>query len=322
MSTEISNAQRQPAADNPFAPRQLAGHVSAGAVAIEQERAIAEAQGKLVIAKRFPRDQAAAYQRVMDACSRMGLAEEAIYSFPRGRETVTGPSIRLAEELARCWGNIDYGLRELSRRAGESEMEAYAWDLETNTSTSQKFTVKHVRDTRQGRQDLTDERDIYEIGANQGARRLRARLLAILPPDLVDAAVGRCRATLAGKTEMPMADRVRALVDGFAGIGVNAALIEKRVGKKLDELLPDELVDLRAVYKSIKDGVGKASDYFSSSEPAADAAPTSPRRPPSLAAVAATVQQAQPAEPVDSEPPFDSPAMPAGDGSQPPPEDF
>ena len=54
--------------------------------------------------------------------------------------------IRLAEELARCWGNIDYGLRELSRRAGESEMEAYAWDLETNTMSSQKFTVKHIRE--------------------------------------------------------------------------------------------------------------------------------------------------------------------------------
>jgi hypothetical protein len=300
--SELTTTTPAVTADNPFAPRALAGHVSAGAVAIEQERAIAEAQGKLVIAKRFPRDQAAAYQRVMEACSRQGLAEEAIYSFPRGGENVTGPSIRLAEELARCWGNIDYGLRELSRRVGESEMEAYAWDLETNTSTSQKFTVKHVRDTRRGRQDLTDERDIYEIGANQGARRLRARLLAILPPDLVDAAVNRCRATLAGKTETPMADRIRALVDGFAAIGVTAALIERRVGKKLDQLLPDELVDLRAVYKSIKDGVGKASDYFSDAAPQ-DAQPTAPgaRRPAVLAAVAATVAQADP-EP----PPFDT----------------
>jgi hypothetical protein len=181
-------------------------------------------------------------------------------------------------------------------------MEAYAWDLETNTSTSQKFTVKHVRDTRRGRQDLTDERDIYEIGANQGARRLRARLLAILPPDLVDAAVNRCRATLAGKTETPMADRIRALVDGFAAIGVTAALIERRVGKKLDQLLPDELVDLRAVYKSIKDGVGKASDYFSDgAQQDAQPAAEGKRRPAVLAAVAATVAQADP-EP----PPFDA----------------
>lgn len=284
MSNEITTTN-----PNPFQRQALAGHVSAGAVAIEQERAIAEAQGKLVIAKRFQRNQADAYQRVMEACSRPGLAEEAMYAFSRGGSSVTGPSIRLAEELARCWGNIDYGLRELSRRLGESEMEAYAWDLETNTMTSQKFTVRHVRDTRAGRQDLTDERDIYEIGANMGARRLRARILAILPPDLVDAAVAKCRATLEGKSDVPMADRIRALVDAFAGLGVRAELIERRLGKKLDEMLPEELADLRVIYKSIKDGIATASEHFNPPEQPAqpDAAEAGPKRPAALAKVAA-----------------------------------
>ena len=280
---------------NPFAKPGLPSHVSAGTVAIEAERAIAEAQGKLVIAKRFPRDQAQAYARVMEACSRPGLAEEAMYAFPRGKETVTGPSIRLAEELARCWGNIDYGIRELSRKPGESEMEAYAWDLETNTVTSQKFTVKHVRDTRSGRQDLTDERDIYEIGANMGARRLRARLLAILPPDLVESAVSRCRATLQGNVEVPLADRVRAVVDAFAGLGVSAQLLERYLRKPLAEVLPEELADLRAVYKSIKDGTAKAAEFFSQPEQALAEAveqATGPRRPRGLAGVAAAAKPA------------------------------
>lgn len=281
---------------NPFAKPGLPSHVSAGTVAIEAERAIAEAQGKLVIAKRFPRDQAQAYARVMEACSRPGLAEEAMYAFPRGKETVTGPSIRLAEELARCWGNIDYGIRELSRKPGESEMEAYAWDLETNTVTSQKFTVKHVRDTRSGRFDLTDERDIYEIGANMGARRLRARLLAILPPDLVEAATKRCKATLAGNVEVPLADRIRSLVDAFAGLGVSMQLLERKLSKPTSEILPEELADLRAVYKSIKDGTAKAADFFSAQEPAAEGEPEKPagqRRPRALAAVAAAAPKAE-----------------------------
>lgn len=285
MSTEITATN-----PNPFQRQALAGHVSAGAVAIEQERAIAEAQGKLVIAKRFPRNQADAYQRVMEACSRPGLAEEAMYAFSRSGSTVAGPSIRLAEELARCWGNIDYGLRELSRRIGESEMEAYAWDLETNTMTSQKFTVKHVRDTNaRGKVDLTDERDIYEIGANMGARRLRARILAILPPDLVDAAVAKCRVTLEGKSDMPMADRIRALVDAFAGLGVRAELIERRLGKKLDDMLPEELADLRVIYKSIKDGIATAGEHFNQPEPSAqaEAAEAGPKRPSALAKVEA-----------------------------------
>ena len=297
---DLATTQPGPSPGNPFA-RGLAAHVNAGTVAIEAERAIAEAQGKLVIAKRFPRDQALAYQRVMEACSRPGLAEEAMYAFPRAGQTVTGPSIRLAEELARNWGNIDYGIRELSRKPGESEMEAYAWDLETNTITSQKFTVKHVRDTRQGRQDLTDERDIYELGANLGARRLRSRLLAILPPDLVEAAVDRCKATLQGNVEVPLADRVRMLVEAFAGLGVSVSLLERYLGKPTAEVLPEELADLRAVYKSIKDGTARASEFFAppASEPEAakPEAATGQRRPRGLAGVAAAAKPADPPPP-------------------------
>jgi hypothetical protein len=309
----------QPAtAGNPFA-RNLPGHVNAGTVAIEAERAIAEAQGKLVIAKRFPRDPALAYQRVMEACSRPGLADEAMYAYKRGGATVTGPSIRLAEELARCWGNIDYGIRELSRKAGESEMEAYAWDLETNTVTSQKFTVRHVRDTQQGRKDLTDERDIYEIGANMGARRLRARLLAILPPDLVEGAVARCRATLAGNVEVPLADRVRGVVDAFAGLGISAQLVERFLGKPLTEVLPEELGDLRAIYRAIKDGTAKASEFFSAPADDSQPAPEQPngaRRPRALAAVAAAANtEVKPANAPAEDDPSPAPAGdPSGDG--------
>ena len=197
MSTAVTTS-RPAAPFNPFERARTPEHVSAGTVSIESERAIAEAQGALVVAKRFPRDEAKAFARVMDACRRPSLAAVAMYAFPRGGETISGPSIRLAEELARSWGNIDFGLRELSRKDGVSEMEAYAWDLETNTKSAQRFTVRHVRDTRQGQKVLTDERDIYELTANQGGRRLRARILAVIPPDLVDAAVEECRRTMAG----------------------------------------------------------------------------------------------------------------------------
>ena len=89
-------------------------NVNQGTVAIEASRAVAEAQGKLVIAKRFPRDEVEAYNKAMQVCKLPTMAEKAFYSFPRGGQTVEGPTIRFAEELARCWGNIDYGIKELS----------------------------------------------------------------------------------------------------------------------------------------------------------------------------------------------------------------
>jgi hypothetical protein len=65
----------------------------------------------------------------------MALANRAFYSVPnRGN----GPSVHLARELARIWGNLDYGVKELRRddAAGESEVLAFAWDQQTNVRSS------------------------------------------------------------------------------------------------------------------------------------------------------------------------------------------
>lgn len=257
-----------PAPYNPFGNRQLAGHVNAGAVSVEEQRAIAEAQGKLILAKKFPRDQARAYAAIMEACKRPGLAAIAEYSFPRGNERVTGPSIRLAEELARCWGNMSYGIRELSRKDGVSEMEAWAWDEETNVKSSQVFTVRHIRDTRNGPKALTDERDVYELTANMAGRRLRARIMAVLPADIVDAAVHECRRTIAGDNTLPMVDRVRKMIAAFDKLGISAAMIERKLGKTLTDILPEEFAELTSIHNSIKDGISKAGDWFDVPKPA------------------------------------------------------
>ncbi|MDI6567144.1 hypothetical protein QL295_21740, partial [Bacillus subtilis] len=68
-----------------------------------------EVQAARVIAKKFPRDVYAAFDRIKKACDRRLLAENAVYEYPRGGTKVSGPSIRLAEALAQNWGNIDYG---------------------------------------------------------------------------------------------------------------------------------------------------------------------------------------------------------------------
>ena len=264
QNNETGIEKRDATTVNPFL-RQADDRLSPGAVAIESERAIAEAQGRLVIAKRFPRDRAMAWAAIMEECKRPGLAEEALYRFPRGAQFVEGASIRLAEVLARCWGNVDFGLRELSRRGAESEMEAYAWDLETNTRSVQQFTVRHIRDTRGGGKVLTDERDIYEIGANMGARRMRARILAIIPGDVVDDAIAQCRRTLEGGNGEPLADRVKAMISAFTTMGIAAQRIEDRLGHSLSAITASELVDLKGAYKAIRDGMVKADDAFPTS---------------------------------------------------------
>lgn len=245
-------------------------NINQGTIAIEASRAIAEAQGKLVIAKRFPRDEVAAYNRVAQACQRKGIAEKAFYSYNRGGSTVNGPTIRFAEELARCWGNIDYGIKELSQDDGKSEMQAYAWDLETNAQSVQNFTNPHIREVGGKAKLLTSQRDIYEINANMGARRLRSRILAILPNDLVDMAILECRKTLAGNNDEPLIDRVKKMVVAFGKIGVTQEQIEKRLKRKIDTMTADDFVDFTGIYNAIKNGESKIAEWFEAEKTASE----------------------------------------------------
>ena len=144
-----------------------------------------EVQGAIFMAKKFPRDEYEAIDKIRRSCQRATLAEQAIYSYPRGGQNVSGPSVRLAESLAQNWGNIDYGSIELEQKDGKSEMMAYAWDLETNTRVTKIFGVEHKRDTRNGSYALTDSRDIYEATANFGARRMRACILGVIPASVL-----------------------------------------------------------------------------------------------------------------------------------------
>lgn len=236
--------------------------INQGTVAVEASRAISEAQGKLMLAKQFPRNYTTCYANAIQACQRKGFAEKAFFSYPRAGQTVTGVTIRFAEELCRCYTNVDYGIKELSHEEGKSEMQAYCWDLETNTISSQNFTVEHILETKNGNRKLTSQRDIYERTANDGARRLRSRILAILPPDLVEDCILECKKTLAGQNDIPLIDKIKNMVTGFAKIGVTKEMLEKRLGHTVESANADELVEYVGIYNGLKQKETTISDWF------------------------------------------------------------
>ena len=255
-TVEATTIQMQNASQIPL------DRINQGTVAIEASRAVAEAQGKLYIAKRFPRNEVAAYAKAMEACQRPAMAMKAFYSFPRGGQTVKGPTIRFAEELARCWGNIDYGIKELSQDDGKSEMQAYAWDLETNAQSVQNFTNPHQREQGKKMVTLTSQRDIYENNANMATRRLRSRILAILPAWFVDDAIKECEATIAGDNETPLIDRVKKMVVQFARFGVTQDMIERRLKRKADSMTVEDFTEYIGIFNALKGGESKVSDWF------------------------------------------------------------
>lgn len=221
----------------------------------------AEIQSRLMVAKSCPRDEVEALDRIKTACQRVNLAQNAEYSYSRGGTEITGPTIDLLRVVANCWGNIDYGFRELSQANGESTVESFAWELETNAKNTKVFTVPHKRYTKNGSYPLTDPRDIYETVANNAERRVRACLEAIIPPDVVDEAVRECRSTLKSKVEITP-ERLKKMLEEFSRFGITKEQIEKRLGRRIDAIHPAQFISMGRICKSLQEGMSKPGDWF------------------------------------------------------------
>ena len=227
----------------------------------ESARVVAEVQASLVIAKKFPRNEQRAIERIKSACGRFSLASSALYSYSRGGTEITGPSIRLLEAIKVQWGNIDSGWRELERNDERAIIQAYAWDKETNVKEERTFEVPLIRFTRKGSYKLSDPRDIYEHEANNASRRMRACLQAVIPADVIEEAVECCIATQSANVDMSP-DKIKALVAAFGEIGVTQKMIEIRLQRNITSIQAGHVVQLRNIYKSLIDGVGRVTDFF------------------------------------------------------------
>lgn len=232
----------------------------------QENATLVEVKGKMYLAQQFPRDIDLALQRTLRECQQKSLAEVAQYEYKRGDSVVRGPSIRLVEVLARNWRNLICNVRELEATSEGTLVEAFAWDLENNVTDSKVFTVKNERSTKNGSYKLKDSRDVYENMANYAARRKRACMLALLPGWYVDAALEECDKTLkkalTGGGKVSLEDIRSQLAQAFAAMDVTPEMICEKIGRDVEHLTENDIVQLRRLYTTIKDGFVKPQDVF------------------------------------------------------------
>lgn len=260
---------------NPLAPVAAQGGQQRGGLSVQggnalaaavEQRAVTEIQTKHLMAVKFPRDQRAAVDRIITAFARPTLAHGAQYEYPRGNETVRGPSIRAAEAMAQSWGNMEFGFSEITRftddhGVGVSLIRAGAVDLETNTHRVTEFHVRHWRDTKKGGHRLTDERDVYELCANLAQRRVRASILALLPSDVVETAMRQADEAVKS-TVVVTPETIKAIADAFEKMGATRKMLEGRFQRRLDTISPGQYQQLRRIFASIRDGESNVIDWF------------------------------------------------------------
>jgi hypothetical protein len=245
-----------------FTPHPVAGGGVTNTTAVEQARAIAEVQAAVVVAQQCPRDIARVEGEMAEACGRTALAERAFYRVPnRGN----GPSVHLARELARIYGNFQYGVHELRRddATGMSEIQAFAWDVQTNVRSTRTFQVPHQRMKNGKREHLVDLGDVYLNNQNIGARAVRECIFTALPTWLVEAAETRCRETLRDGDGKPLKDRIADAVGAFANTyGVKQAQLEDKLGHKRGQWDAGHVASLSVLFQSLTRGEVSVEEEF------------------------------------------------------------
>jgi hypothetical protein len=278
-------------------------------IELTQTSAIAEKQfeiqSAIMVAKKFPRNEDQCFAKLMTSCARPSFAEEASYSFKRGRKKndkgdwvdnfVEGPSVNLAREAGRIWGNVRWGLDIIRDEpgipspdgktdaiGGRRGIRGWAWDMETNTKISAeaeflKLIQRKEREEGGGyKKDaktlwvIPDERDLRELTNRQGAFLVRNCILQVLPKDLIEDARSRCTATLQKDAkDDPVAAR-RKIIIAFQDVSVSPEMLETYLRHPLDQTSPVELVELRKIYKSIVDGNARWAEFVESPDERAE----------------------------------------------------
>lgn len=225
-----------------------------------------EIQSAIAVAKRFPRNEDQAFARLMKAADRTSFAEDAAYSFPRGGVAVEGPSVNLAREGARVWGNMRYGLEILRDDEESRQIRGWAWDMESNTKvTAEDDFAKLIQRKNRGGSGTSwikpDERDLRELTNRRGAILVRNCILQLLPKDLVEDALDRCQATLKKGAESDPDGARKKIILAFSQLNISPEMLDKRLGHPLSESSPTEIAELRTIYKSIADGNSTWAEY-------------------------------------------------------------
>ncbi len=246
-------------------------------------QAMAEAQfdiqSAIMIARRFPRNEVEAERKLLKSAERPVFADESSYSYPRGwkkdekgnqvRNYIEGPSVVLAREAARFWGNIRYGVEVTFDDEEDRKIRAYAYDMETNVRVTAEDSFKKLVQRKvyeDGHESGTqwivaDERELRELTNRRGAILVRNCILQIIPSDIIDNVRNACEVTLTKQAEANKDQTIGRLVKAFEGINISLKMIETKLGHSLKDAKPEELTELRKVFASIRDGNSSWSEY-------------------------------------------------------------
>jgi len=195
------------------------------------------------------------------------------YRFPArtkegGQSWIEGPSIKLANDIARVFGNCAIEVRELD--VGDAFVfYARFSDIETGFSMERAYRQRKSQTSMRTR-DADRQLDIaYQIGQSKAIRNVIVNALQIY----ADYAFEEARNSLIDKIGKDLDGWRKRTLDGLARLNIDVARVERVVGRAAKDWLAPNVAQVIAMTKSIVDGMAALDEMFPPLESSSPADP-------------------------------------------------
>ena len=265
-----------------FQGKEIAQRAEQAAIYVSAQ-ARAEIESAFIMALKMPRNRDQARAEILKACKNPTFAEVALYKKPVGGTSIVGPSIRFAEEMIRAWKNVKIQSMVIFEDQDRRMTSLNVVDLESNISYSPKITVEKTVERKKaiGREVVserlnTSNQRIFIVKATDDeihnkenallSKEIRNSSLRLIPQDIIEDAKVQIRETLKAGAKADPDKTKKQVLDSFASIGLQPKNLEEYLKHSMDTVSPAELVDLRAMYTTIKNGEATWKDYLEKGE--------------------------------------------------------
>lgn len=278
--------QKQPQGLSTTTSRELTREVeqenNEAAVTAVATKARAEVESNLIMARKFPRNEDDIRTKVLKTCRIYSFAEKGKYKKPQGKKKnertgeweqqyVVGPSIRLAEELFRQWGNITLESSVLYENSKVRIVSCRAMDLQTLASSTAQFIVEKTveRKSAIGREVISErlnnsgerisvvvatEDETFSKQNNIGSKYRRNLTIQLIPTYLLqDALIAIDETIKSGIKDNPEKAKLE-MIDSFSKFGILPSDIEKYLGHPMAQINPTEILELKDICIAIAEG--------------------------------------------------------------------
>jgi len=218
---------------------------------------------QVATAKKYPRSEQKFLGELEALCTQsQSVAESCFYSLPRGNSKLLGASIRFAEMVMACYGNIVVETHILEEAEKTVVVSATCRDLERNIAARAEVVRNITKRNGQRYDDATIQSTIQAASAISR----RNAIFSVVPRAKWEGLYHRAMSVAAGK-DLSFSDQKKQAIQKIRDLGCDTKKVKAFLGRDTKELTLDDVMILRLKAKAIEANEVSADEAFPVAKP-------------------------------------------------------